>query len=259
MEYDQSITDENPLLIIERASRALRSERQELIDECEAFSQFRDLMSSLDTTPVSTESSTALTYSVHSNLDRLQEAYIETVMSVPHFEEAYDESYQESLARELNPELAAAVMTADQLSPQLQELLGNCVDQAITGRTSLIEIFEAELSTLTTMRDRLDEIMEDLESILDQPLEQAEFHVLASSRDRLSSLESCCERYLEERQADLHQQHQVSILDIDNPAHVLYQPCETTHPVLSTIAMVCIRIEDGYRTIDQRLAALERP
>lgn len=251
------MTGDDPLLVIETATRALRSERRELEDERAAFSQFHRRVSALETSPVSGQSPTLLADRARPELDRLREAYVETVMSVPHFDEVYGEPYRESLARELNEELAVAITSAEGLSPQLQRSLEDCIEQAIDGRESLIEFVEAELEALASMRERLEAIVRELESILGQPLGEAGFYVLASSRSRLRALEERCDDLLEERQAHVQREYRVSVADVEDAAQYLYGSCETTHPILAAIATVRTEIEEGRRTIEQRLAVVE--
>lgn len=250
------MTDDDPLLVLESAARALRSERRELADEREAFSQFRERVDALEPTPSPARPPTLLADRPHTEPDRLREAYVRTVMSVPHFQEVYSESYRESLARELTEELATAITTADRLSPGLQRSLEDCIDQAIDARRSLIEFIEAELAAITATEERLEGIVGELESIMDQPIDRAGFHVLASSRDRLRSLENRCKTILEERQTRIRTEHSISVVGIDDTAQYLYGSCESDHPVLAAVAGVCAEIEEGRRTIDRRLAVV---
>lgn len=251
---ESSVRGDDPLPLIENATHALRSERRELEDERAAFERFSERLKALDAAPVSGRTPTLLADRSQPTLEKLREAYVESVMSVPHFDDVYGESYRESLARELNEELAVAIATAEGLSPQLQRSLEDCVEQAIDGRESLIEFVETELETLASMGERLDEVVRELESILAQPLDEAGFYVLASSRSRLRSLEERCGDLLDERQAHVQREYRVSVAEIDDAARCLYGGCETTHPVLAAIGIVCARLDDARRALERRLA-----
>ncbi|WP_114577819.1 hypothetical protein [Saliphagus sp. LR7] len=256
------MTDDDPLAVLHEAARVLRSERRELADEREAFSQFRTRVGALETTASTARFPTLLTDRTRTapgrtTPDQVREAYVRTVMCVPHYEEAYGESYRENLERELTPELATAITRSEGLSPGLKRSLADCVDRAIDARESLLEFLEAESEAITDAEERLVGIVGDLESVVAQPLDRAGFHVLISSRDRLDSLEDRCGVLLEERQARIRREHSVSVAGIDDTARYLYGSCRTTHPVLAAIAAVCAGIEEGRRTIDRRLAVVE--
>lgn len=249
------MTDDDPLAALHDAARALRSERRELEDEREAFSQFRTRIGALETTSVPARPQTLLADRTQTD-GGLREAYVRTVMSVPHFEEVYGESFRESLERELTLELATAITRFEGLSPRLKRSLADCVDRAIDARESLLEFVESELAAITDAEEPLDGIVGELESVVDQPLDRAGFHVLASSRDRLDALEGRCEVLLEERQARIRREYSVSVARIDDTARYLYDSCRTIHPVLAAVAAVCADIEAARRTIDRRLAVV---
>lgn len=247
---------DDPLAVLHDAARALRSERRELEDERKAFSGFRARVGALETTPSTARPPTLLVDRSPRAPDGIREAYARTVMSVPPFREVYGESYRESLAPEITLELATAITAANRLSPGLRRSLADCVDRAIDARRSLIAFVEDELTAITDAEERLEAALEELESITDQSLDRAGFHVLASSRGRLDALEDRCELLAEERQARIRREHSVSAVGVDDTAQYLYGSCETNHPVLAAIASVCADIEADRRTIDRRLTGL---
>ena len=99
----------------------------------------------------------------------IQEAYRETVMAVPHYEEEYGESINENLAAELRTSLAQILSASDAVTPQLQAAILTQDQQASSQRSDLFVHTETEYETLTDMRRRhryLFETAEKLKMIL---------------------------------------------------------------------------------------------
>lgn len=122
----EAITDNTITQRTEAAEAVLDDERECLKDEQAAFTQFRKHVAGMDVhapTPTATtrvksaimEASEATTSTA--KIEQVRNAYRETVMSMPHYDEDYGQSLTDDIAEEFSPELANALATADTLTP----------------------------------------------------------------------------------------------------------------------------------------------
>ena len=91
------------------AQSVVHREATEIDTEREAFDQLAQQVTDIETVPDRQPKPQAHTLTVKSQLqaaDQLREAYRETVMDVPHFEDVYGESLETNVAAELPPDVA---------------------------------------------------------------------------------------------------------------------------------------------------------
>ncbi|WP_255190672.1 DUF7260 family protein [Natronobeatus ordinarius] len=237
----------------EEARLAIRAERRELIDEKQAFEAFLDRVKGLDVhQPSQTQS--PLLATAPQKLDCVVDAYAETVATVPHYTDVYDEPILEHFAGELGVELAAAVTSGSQFHPELKRLLLEGSRQAITARERVLDLLETEADELERAERALTAVLEELESLLAQPLEQLEFNALRLTRVRLMRLETDCNTLAASRQSWIQNRQRAMILDHTDLGHYLYGECEHTYPALATIAEIGESIDRTRRQLDCRLS-----
>src|SRR5699024_8975085 len=125
------------------ALEALATEREMTNVEQNAFARFCDRLTAMEVSqphldiehnsqfniPVTTQSPP------NNQLQRIKEAYHETVLDIPHYDEVYNESLRESLTEEFSSEIATAVMTGEYLTPPLHNQLLLKSQQARNDRT----------------------------------------------------------------------------------------------------------------------------
>ncbi len=242
-----------PTDTLQAAQQALRRERRQLEDERHAFEQFLGRVRALE--PNQSRSGPAgpapLAPRRRTGLERVRDAYTETVMCVPHYHEEYDEAYAEHLAGELGEELAAAVTKGSQLHPSLKRSLVDAARQAVGVRESVIELLDDEADTLERAKRDLSELLDELASLLDQPLDHLEFNALRLTRERLQRLRTQCDDLAARRQDVLRRRRQTGLIDLEDFGLYLYDECPSTYPLLSVIA-------DVGRLIDRTLARIDR-
>ncbi|AEH37432.1 DUF7260 family protein [Halopiger xanaduensis] len=190
-------------------------------------------------------------------LSQVRDAYVETVMSVPHYDDLYDDTWLESIAEEFSEEQAAALEQHAQLHPRLQRSLVTAAEQVVENRAQLRERVETEREAVDDADRELTDVCEDLQSLLEQPLAQLEFNALRLTRDRLESLRERCDDLATERQTALQRRRQEYVLgNAGTLEDYFYGDCEHTYPILAAIADLGAGIERGTAAVDRSLEQL---
>lgn len=245
----------DPTAQLTAAKTVARTERRKLVDEQQAFEQFRDELARVTPTTHTPMESSRVLARQETGIDALCSAYRSTVMSVPHYTAEYDEPLRASLANEFSADVAAAVTTASRLSPHLKGSIEKLTAEAIGRRKQLVQVIDEERVQLDKLREQLNDACNELESLLDQPLDTAEFNTLQSTRSRLQSLRENCATLVDDRQDQLLSFRCKLAADIDDVADYLYEDLDEIHPVLSLVAALVALIEQTRTGIEARLAA----
>ena len=228
---------------IDRARTLVESERHLLETERDAF---RDLLSRVATiqpdSPGSTQFSTGGTATVATavprepshSLRQLTTAYRETIMAVPHYDEAYGESLPENLAVECGEPLAGRLLEADVLTPTVYAGFLDACREARTERERTLGYVDRELASLRRCGDELAEIESAGVDAGARIASASGTQTLSRIDDRLATLESRCERLIAERQQRVHDRSETDIDRIDGLGFLeyLYADLDTTTPVL---------------------------
>ncbi|RKD97580.1 DUF7260 family protein [Halopiger aswanensis] len=201
--------------------------------------------------------STAMHGRPSEGLSQVRAAYVETVMSVPHYDDLYDDTWLESIAEEFSEEQAAALEQHTQLHPQLQQSLVTAAEQAVTNRTQLLEHVETEREAVAAADQELCDIRDELQSLLAQPLAQLEFNALRLTRNRLETLRERCDVLATERQTVLQRRRQEFVIgNAGTLEDYFYGDCEHTYPILAAVADLGTSIERGAAAVDRSLEQL---
>ncbi|MFC4542634.1 hypothetical protein ACFO5R_11955 [Halosolutus amylolyticus] len=245
-----------PTADLETAVRALDREHRLLSDERRAFERFAKRLSSLETVSPQLAGPGIRTHETDSiDLSPVRDAYTETVMSAPHYADAYDETWIESIAAEFSHELAAALEQRTQFHPPLKRSLIEAATQAVENRTQFIERIEAEREVVKRAERELSTIRSDVQSMLEQPLDRLEFNALWLTRQRLTTCREQCDELASERQTQLRRRRRdLSLIDVGTLTDYLYEECENAYPVLAAIADLGRRIERALERVDRLLA-----
>ncbi|WP_280587293.1 hypothetical protein [Halorubrum sp. Boch-26] len=276
---------------IDGAREAIRVERRRTVDEREAFRAFRGRVESIPTetvTPVGSPataglgdhagpSGTAGNSDVPaaagaaagagvggpgtppgSGLVAVRDAYAETVMSVPHYEDEYDDTYERSVAAEFGPELAYALTRTAGFHPEYERALLDEVDAAMEEREQLIERLRIETESLDRAGSRLAAVRREIAS-LDAAVPEGGFGALDACRARAGVLVEDCDRIAARRQRVIAEHARELRLDdaaVDLPTY-LYQDRSATYPVLAAVGSVGSRLDDLTRRIERAMARTE--
>lgn len=265
--------------VIDDARAAVRVERRRTVDEREAFRAFRGRVESIstetaspsgspatagvaDVTTPASGSGTAIDAGVGgpatppgSGLVAVRDAYAETVMSVPHYEEEYDDTYERSVAAEFGPELAYALTRSSGYYPEYEPALFDAIDAAIEERDRLVERLRVEAESLDRAGSRLAAIRREIDS-LDAAVPEGGFGALDACRARAGVLVEDCDRIAARRQRVLAEHgRELRLGDgvVDLPTY-LYQSTPATYPVLAAVGSIGDRLDDLTRRIERAMA-----
>lgn len=249
---------------IEAAVAAVDDERECLEDERIAFARFRKRIAPLDVHPPTNPTTTTKIKDMivgassptasATQTEQVRNAYSETVMSVPHYDEDYDQSLNDHLAAEFTSELAGALATTDSLTPSLHETLLTGSQQAKESRSSLLDMLDRETDSLQHARETLNEMYTSLVEMNQQPITAWSTTEIISTHERLQEFETQCDELAAQRQAELNSQR------VRRPNHTdeqlneyLYASLPVTYPVLSDLAEFASLVSMARQRLEQAL------
>lgn len=248
---------------IERTS----TERDEVTAERAAFEKFIKRVASLDSSKSLAESSPE-SLSARGGFNRtavagcplgeksaqnsdskptalVRTAYQETVMSVPHYQDAYDESFAQNFTVEFGQSLATSLEEADVLTPPLQSAVLRQARQARDERTKLLNRVETEQKALIDKRRQLRELRKtttNIERDISCPISE-----LVQSWKQLEEMTKVCNALLKERQTNIQPD--------GNPGSArslqqyLYQQFQWCYPVLNDGIEMATKLENVKKEV----------
>lgn len=245
--------------VIEHCRQALGAvdeERERTEDERAAFAAFARRVAEIEpgTPAASTDGGevAAVTRPPDPAIERVKEAYRDTVMAVPHYDEEYGESLESNVAAEFSAGLAAALSSGEQLTPQMRTLLVRAATDASERRTDFLDVLddeECQLSAAESSLACIDAGLDDTESGL-----ALSFDELHERYHCLEDLESECESLLERRQRQIDAQRaSVPGSDADIQEY-LYRRLPVTYPVLADSMGLVRRITARRRELVDALS-----
>jgi hypothetical protein len=162
------------------------------------------------------------------SMEAIRDAYRETVMAVPHYEEEYDEPLEEHLAQEFGVELGVAIAQSDAVTPQLQQALATASIRSRDERAELLDRLDEERNSLREASRSLEEICEAVRTV-EQSLSRRADRELAEAWGRLEELEGDCRTLLRERQCNLEPEQAGRSMGLQE---YLYATSPWTYPIL---------------------------
>lgn len=268
------------LLYLPRARSAVTEERSRTAAERDAFERFRKHLSKMDlpTSPSGSKGDTApptagmgqstagmasstggstghgLLYAPQKGeeawLREVRDAYRDTVMAVPHYEEEYDEPIAVNMAAEFDTDVATAVCNGDQITPQVASVLNQYSTDAVERRVELLKALARESESIDEAYETFGEADRSLQHIEGRSFLQRPYQELLDIWDRLGDLEDRCERQLEARQEAIAAQPTAWRTD-DTPSlqAYLYADLPVTHPLLAEGAQLIERIRELQKNV----------
>jgi hypothetical protein len=216
------------------AQAVVQREATEIDTEREAFDHLAQRVTTMETVPERQPEPQAHTLTVESQLqaaDQLREAYRETVMDVPHFEDVYGESLETNVAAELPPDVAVLFQDpADQITPDQKTRIRAATTNARASREALAANLAHEQESLATAHDELDAVITQL----DGP------HVPGWYT---SKFEATLTTTIQTRQEILDDRPHGSRADGHDLCQYLYADQGWTYPVLSAVARLRSAVE----------------
>lgn len=245
------------------ARSLLEQEQTRIADEAAAFGAFARRVSAVDpdTRPVAdggpTASTSLETAPGDDGLAAVREAYRETVMAVPHYDDEYDESLSANMSLEFGDDVAGAVENGAPLTPRLKATLVERSRAARRQRTSLLRQFEDEADALEDAEETLVQSRRTADRIREADLGQCSFDELAAEwrlvGDRLDETESL----LQQRQHVLRDRERDTGTRPGGPSfeEYVYGPMAVTHPVLAAGTEVADQLGHARERLERALAS----
>jgi uncharacterized protein YifE (UPF0438 family) len=227
------------------ALEALATERELTNAELDAFARFCDRLTAMEVsqphpdTEHDQQFNVPVTMQSHPNnqLQRVREAYRETIMDVPHYDEVYNDSLQESLAEEFGSEIATVLTTGEHLTPPLQNQLLLKSQQARDERAQFLDSLSTETEDLRSAEQMITEIGTNLDTLNARSLETWTITDLTESREQMLAAEQQCDELAATRQTTLQNSRSPGPTPADlNLNEYLYESLPVTYPVLSDLA-----------------------
>lgn len=232
------------------AETLLDDELRRLAAERDAFSEFGKRVSAIEASeasaavPASGGLVTASSTVPDDGLDRVKDAYRDTVMDVDHFEEDYGEGLAENLSAEFGDSVAVAVVDGDRFTPQLKAALLQSSREASRQRASFISTLEAEADSLEEAAAALEEIDAERESLAEAPLPSRSYDDLVDDWRRLGRLSDRCGALVSDRQRRLKELSASLPPGRGEVQEYLYDELPVSHPVLADAASLTEAIEE---------------
>jgi hypothetical protein len=246
------------------ALEALATEREITNAERDAFARFCDRLTAmevpqphLDTEHDHQFNVTVTTQSPSNNqLQRIKEAYHETVMDVPHYDEVYNDSLRESLTEEFTSEIATALMTGEHLTPPLHSQLLLKSQQARNERTRFLGALSKETEDLSSAEQTITEIGTNLDTLNDRSLETWTITDLTESQEQMLAAEQQCDELVATRQTTLQSSRIPGPKPDDlNFNEYLYESLPVTYPILSDLANLANTLHNELSRVERAIAS----
>ena len=248
---------------VQEALKAVQEEQKRTRDEREAFTAFIDQVkatsskqSQVKTGPL--QSTAGLLTPSATTHNRVQQAYEETVMAVPHYEEEYNDTVAESLAEELGPAVSDAITSGQQFSPVLKQQLVHASRESKRERDAFLKTLETEQCELKRAIRTLQDMSERLESTFVSLPSELSNGELIESHGSLDEAEQDCAALLSDRQHQRINGHAA----IEGPRHsipdlqsYLYNSLPVTYPVLADGTTLLEKVNRTKRQIMREFAA----
>lgn len=202
-------------------------EQTEVTLERDAFERFADRTRSLPSKPPRTGTVPTVSIPLQSSTTdtaALRRAYSETVMNVPHYEDAYDESVTENVTAEFGPEIATLFDpgAVTSVTEATRERVVMAASQAAADRDEFCGTLDSELESLRVARRELSTVLDELDSSVIPAWYRQEFE------GRLSEIIECRQSEIDGRS--------ISYFDGHNLCTYLYGDEPRTYPALTAVA-----------------------
>lgn len=245
------------IIHLRSAKHAVSEERSRTALEREAFADFTRRVAAIDAESAPTQSITStgpLTLATKSqpnaqlstqHLDEVTDAYRDTVMALPHYEEDYNEPLTVNLAAELGEDVSSAIVSGAQFTPQLKQAIILQARDSFRQRSELLNQIHLESDELDAAVDRLAAVDDALCRFDEQSLSDREFDELRDIWAELGEYEDECTGLLADRQ------HHITDRTSSSPEfyEYLYQSLPVTHPILDDTLRLIERVRSARRVV----------
>lgn len=245
---------------IRQARSAAEEERTRAEAERDAFDRFARRLAHVEAgspgVPETTGGETMLARSAEDPaLEQIRDAYRETVMAVPHYDEEYDEPAATNMAAEFGEEVTTAVLNGPQFTPGLKQALLGKAAESRQQREELLAALDREERALSEAAAVVGDVDATLREMNERPLADRSFDDLARAHDRLDDLEGDVGRVVIDRQGALNEDFEVGSRATRSHAfhEYLYQSLPVTYPVLADATTQLSRIREAKDAVARTL------
>lgn len=262
------------------ALSALRSEREEAIEEGNAYAAFVRRVARMDPETGATPAADGgaapgggavgrgglvhggqgtLDSPNRGGLDPVIDAYRETVMAQAGRASADDGAVLADMAAEFGEDLAATVRGSDRLTPGLHSALVQSGRRAADRREDLVDAVDREIDAVGDARSTFEDLDRRVTDEARGPLEKRPHGDLLETWRALTELEERCESRLQRRQSEIHGEsfNRAGSELTDDPAlqSYLYDSLDVDFPVLAEGTDLLARVRQVRRRVESALAA----
>lgn len=212
------------------AEERTERERADVVRERDAFEAFASRLATIPTVAPASPTlplGEARTAPSRQTTERLRDAFRETVMSVPHYDDVYGESLEAHACGELGEELSQLFVhdATTPYSDSHEELLTGAANQAAADRDRFRETLDTELDSLRTTYADLEAVLATLDTSIVPAWYRPEFEAEVKS-------------ILEARQATLYDRSVPASVDGHTLCDYLYRDYPWTYPGLTAVAQL---------------------
>ena len=243
--HGKSQSSEDTLEPIEAARRLAERERREVAAERRALRRFERRIEDIDAAADSRSLPIGLAASETDGagadaIERVRDAYRETVMGVAHYERVYDEPFESNIAAEFGPDAASGVCgDSASYTPQVKAALLAAVDRNKRERSTYLDVLDREIESLEEAESTLGEALSDFPEQFDPGDALADLAPESSVRAALERIDSLLAR----RQQLVHRCVSTARFDGHDLCEHLYVDAPSTYPVLSVATSLRDAIE----------------
>nr|WP_248517943.1 hypothetical protein [Salinarchaeum laminariae] len=251
---------------VRRAPAEVNAERDRLLEEYEAFTEFADRVEDLSISTRSDGGRSREAFLLASKqpagqLQSVRDAYRDTVMAVDHFDTDYDESLEAHLTAELSPEIASSVIDGTHLTATLRRSIVAGARNAVRDRHVVIERLADERTDLQAAADQLAAIAKRFERTDGDELTERTFPDIQTRWQRLHEHQEECEALLARRQQQVSELSSVGISNGRSPVAVstyLFDDLDVDFPVLDAGTKLLEQIDAEQRRTVEALTERRR-
>lgn len=237
----------------------VETERSRLSDEITAFERFSTRIENIAADSVASAEGIfhceQKITTTKKTLLTVREAYSETVMDVPHYEEDYGDSYLESITEEFGPELGILLTQSNQFTPATKSALIAEIDEAIEQRKEFKKIVEREFCSLESAATEVQSLSNRVESLSQTDFESATYGTVNAYLHQTDSFYTNCDKIARDRQHDLaniERSWNAPASSPDLPTY-FYQSLPVTYPVLADLGKIGESIKRLQQEIEQAI------
>ena len=251
------------LAFLPRAMELVETERERSKSEYDGFDRFIAEVQGVSASPGGTSAELASSGPIMqryvapegSGAEKVSQAYRQTVMDVPHFEEDYGETIREHMRAELSDEIAHATLGGVDFGPHVKRSVLEAARDARNRRADFLDLLDEEHSSLEQHTERLSELERRVEAETTQLCADQTFDELHARLDTLTDCREELETIIDRRQSDRTEGRNAILRlnkDLDLQEY-LYAPMDVTYPVFAEAARLLSQIETATRRIEDEL------